>query len=302
MAFCSKCGAQLENGVCPSCGAEKEKAVSEVTGKKNAGDAKSKWKIIAGALIVLVVVIVIFLALFAGGPKKQLKSLVKTINKNSYEIEDYLDSVNKIYSDLVMDAFELVGDFDKDIKEDLDDAIADAFEDVYDSLEKKYGKNVKITYEIEETRKAEEDDLEAYEEALNEIAESIADEELSDADELMDNIEDLMDDYKYYIGDSLDDIVTKKNVKKIVKLMESIEKDFGKAKVTAGYIYTIDVRIEGKNDHDKLKDLDIIVLKIDGKWGIEITSLMRFVDDVIDFDAEKIAKKVVTSVVTDMIK
>lgn len=41
MAFCSKCGARLENGVCPSCGAEKEMAVSAVTGKKNAGDAKS---------------------------------------------------------------------------------------------------------------------------------------------------------------------------------------------------------------------------------------------------------------------
>lgn len=304
MAFCSKCGAQLENGVCPSCGAGKEKTAAKrhTTDNKQSDGKKGIRNLIPviGVAAAAIVVIVLLVSVLGGGARKPIKSLVKAMNKASYELEDYVGATNKLYSDLVFDALDLVGSIDKDIREDLDEAIADTFEDAYDDFVDYFGEDVKITYEIEDEEEIDEEELEAIEEALIELSEKIADEELSDADELMDKLEALMG--MYGMEDALEDIVTKKNVKKVAKLLKSVEKSFGKAKVSEGYIITVDVEIEGEDNDEKLKDLTLTVLKINGKWGIEPSSLMSFIDDIIDLNVEDVAQDVAMSIMSDLVK
>jgi len=305
MAFCSKCGAQLEDGntVCPSCGNGKEKAAEQQSAKNNqSGDKNGIKNLIPfiGIAAAVIVVIIILVNVLGGGAKKPIKSLVKTMNNASYELEDYMDSTNRLFSDLVMDAFDLVGDIDKGIKKDLEKAIMDTLEDTYDELEDKYGKNIKITYEIEDEEEIDKEELEVLEEGFATISEVIEDEELSDADELMDMVEDLLG--TNHMEDALDDIVTKKNVKKVAKFLKSVEKDFGKASVDAGYVITLDVEIGGKEADDKFKDLTLNVLKINGKWGIEPSSLLEFMDTVIGLDIEDVAEDVAYSILADMME
>ena len=132
MAFCSKCGAQLENGVCPSCGAGKEKTVAQPAADNKQPEGKkgsNKLIPVIGVAAVVIVVIVLLVSVLGGGAKKPLKSLVKAMNNASCNFEDYVDATNKLYADIVYDAFDLVGDIDKDIKEDLDEAIVENLED-----------------------------------------------------------------------------------------------------------------------------------------------------------------------------
>ena len=306
MAFCSKCGAQLEDNVtfCPACGAGKEKtaATQPAADNKQSDGKKGSNKLIPviGVAVVAVVVIVLLVSVLGGGAKKPLKSLVKAMNSASCDFEDYVDATNMLYADIVYDAFDLVGDIDKDIKEDLDEAIVENLEDAYDEFVDYFGKDVKITYEIEDEEEIDKEDLEAIEEALIEVSEQIADEELSDADELMDKLEELLKMYR--MEDALEDIATEKNVKKVAKLLKSVEKNFGKAKVSAGYVITVDVEIEGKENDEKLKDLTLTVLKINGKWGIEPSSLMNFIDNIIEFNVEDVAQDVAMSIVSDLMK
>ncbi len=305
MSFCSKCGTQMKDNAsfCPSCGAAVVNGKAAL--KSTAGNGKQprgkvsdkKIAIIACTLVVVVLVIFLLVKLF-GGYKRPIRLLVKAMNDASCELEDYTDSTNKVFANLIDDALDLVDDIDDDIKDDLDDALEDTFEDAYDNLEYAYGKKIKITYEIEDEEKIGKEELKGFEDNLSEISKVIADEELSDADELMDMVEGVLN--MYGMEDAFEDIVTKKNIKKVAKFLKSVEKEFGKVDVDAGYIITLDVEVKGRDGDEKFRDVTLMVLKVNGKWGIEPSSLLNFMDTVIGLDAEDVAEDILYSVVADM--
>jgi len=291
MAFCSKCGTQLGDNetVCPSCGTASGKApktsneskapkTSKVTDVIKSKMSPQNIGIIAVA-VVAIIVIVLFAKLLSGGPKKPIKTAVKVMKSESCDLEDYLEPMDKLYSGLIEDAFDLVDDIDGDVKDELDDVISEMLEDVYKDLEKTYGKDIKITYDITDKEKVDKETLKEVEKNYKELAESIDKNGLSDADELWEQVDALVKSSG--MEELLGDYITKKNIKKVAKFFKGVEKDFEDANVSKGYFFTMDVTIKGDDKKEEIKDIQLAVLKVNGKWGMDSSSYMRILDEII---------------------
>ena len=283
MAFCSKCGAKLEDGTkfCATCGAvqdvqetaapaqEAPEAAPTAEKKPVKVDNKMVGLIAMGvvAIAAIVLICVIGSALFGGGYKKPLKTLKKAVNSQSTDVDDVLDVLPKFVGNAYDDALGLVKDIDKDMVKDVEDGIADALEGMYDGLEETYGKNVKVSYEIKDKEKLDKDDCEDIAEAYSSIVETVEDTigiDLTDTKDL----EDMVDEYE----DELEDMdVSSKQIKKAIKLVSGLAKDLSDIKISKGYILEVELEIEGKDD-DASMDVEVCVVKMNGRWCIDILS------------------------------
>ncbi len=283
MAFCSKCGAKLEDGTkfCGTCGAvqdgqeaapaqEAPAAATPVAEKKPVKvDNKMVGLIAMGviAIAAIVLICVIGSALFGGGYKKPLKTLKKAINSQSTDVDDILDVLPKFVGNAYDDALALVKDIDKDMVKELEEGIADGLEEMYDGLEDTYGKKVKVSYEIKDKEKLDKDDCEDIADAYASIVEAVEDTigiDLTDTKDL----EDMVDEFE----DELEDMdVSSKQIKKAIKLISGLANDLSDIKISKGYILEVEINIEGKDD-DSSADLEVCVVKMNGKWCIDILS------------------------------
>lgn len=195
--FCVTCGATVElaapeQSEAPAVAAEPEKNESskiEVDAVKNQlietlkpvtnffkniwANKKLRLGIIIGVALILVVGIV-GQVLELTGYKSALNNYVDVMNGDAKKIEKMMPAEYWEYSD-------------DELKKDLDDYIDD-FEDMYDDLldelEDEYGKNVKITYTIEEAKKMDKDDVEDLAEALADQYSFIDDDDVKEAYEV----------------------------------------------------------------------------------------------------------------------
>lgn len=180
--FCGQCGAQLNDNAtfCTNCGAgitpqqaAAQQTSSPVSGFQQAAqninmsaikDAVSVESIknlrskpnkltiaVLGVLLVLVIVLIIIIcAIFGGGSyKTPLNNIVKVYNKGDGDaLEDlmppYYDDISEALGDL-MDV-----DFDEEAQ------------DIRDEFEDEFGEDAKISYEIIDKEKLDDDELDDY--------------------------------------------------------------------------------------------------------------------------------------------
>lgn len=295
MAFCQKCGAKLEDGTkfCEICGAEQE--VSEAAAPAQAAPAAEKKPakldnkmvglIAMGviAVVAIVLICVIGSALFGGGYKKPLKTIKKAFNAQSTDVEDYIDALPKFVGAAYDDGMDLVKSIDKKSEKEIKSFIEDALKDFYGDTKDSLGKNVKLSYEITDKEKLDKDDREEIEEAyasIIDIIEKEIDVDITDKKEL----EELVEDYEDYIEDYFD--ISSKQIDKAIKLVTNLAGDIEDVKVSKGYILELELTVEGKKD-DMSMDIDVYVVKMNGKWCIEPLStaadfFKEDIEDVID--------------------
>lgn len=277
MAFCQKCGAKLEDGTkfCEICGAEQEVQEAAAPAKEAPATEKKPAKLdnkmvglIAMGVIAVVAVVLICVigsALFGGGYKKPLKTIKKAFNAQSTDLEDYIDALPKFVGAAYDDGMDLVKSIDKKYEKEIKSFIEDALEEVYDDAKDSLGKNVKLSYEITDKKKLDKDDREEIEEAYTSIIDAIEDEtdvDITDKKEL----EELVEDYEDYIEDYFD--ISSKQIDKAIKLITNLAGDIEDVKVSKGYILEVELTFEGKKD-DMSMDIDVYVVKMNGKWCIE---------------------------------
>jgi len=182
------------------------------------------------------------------------------------DIEDYIKVLPKFADETYEDVMALVKDIDKDAAKELDDSFEEDLEAYYEGLENKYGKNVEVSYKITDKEKLDKDDCEDIKEAYESIVESIEKTlgvEFTDKDD-MEKIIDNIDE------DALED-VSAKQVEKAIKLISGFASELEDMKISKGYILTVDVTVEGK-DSDNTDEYDIYVVKVNGKWCVELLS------------------------------
>lgn len=153
--FCENCGAEMEDSeiVCKHCGPQapaEEPVVTDTTVNKGANKNDNTKNIVVIAVVAAVVIalIVLLSSVLGGGYKKPVKNFFKGMEKADAE--------------MYMSAFPEFMDYDYD-KDDM--------EDMLDMLEDEYGKNIKISYKIEEKEKIDKEDLEYVQEYIEEVYE-----------------------------------------------------------------------------------------------------------------------------------
>ena len=67
--------------------------------------------------------------------------------------------------------------------------------------------------------------------------------------------------------------MTVKELNACAERLEKLGNKLEKAKVTKGYELTVTVNIEGKDEDDEYEDLILRVIKVNGDWMIDFTSL-----------------------------
>lgn len=236
--------------------------------KRNSG----KMIGIIACLLAAVVIIVILRACFGGKPTTPLNNIQKIINKQETDITKIVDAttpgfVSDAYKDMLK-VLEGNKEYKKTVKEILKnsgDQIDDLWSYSFDDLEDEYGKNVKISYKVKKKEKLTKDEKKSISEGYAAFADLSSG--VTDCIENLDKCTELSD----------------KEINKLVKIVENLEKKLEKIKVTDGYLMTVDLIAKGKDDDDSEK-VDIVVIKVDGDWTIDYLSTYLINDSDYDLD------------------
>lgn len=262
MKYCSQCGTQMEDDdlFCPLCGTRQE-PVEDTAGYNNYNMAeppkKSKAPVIIACAILVFVLAVAFVIIgtsLIGSYKSPMGTVRNAFNSHSDNVGDYLSAMPKLYSDIYKDGMKLAEDINKGISEKTKEKIKEVLDEQYEDIEDYYGKNAKLTYEIKEKEKMDKKELSEIQEFYVSLGELVDKYSLNDEDT--------------YSG-MLYAFTSKEQRGKIAAFAESTMKKLKKVKVTDGYILTLDLKIKGKEGEDEAEDVEVCVVKMDGKWCIE---------------------------------
>lgn len=226
--------------------------------------------IVAGVLAVIALILVISIvgALFGGGYKKPLKVITKAFNKQSEDVGDYLAALPKVVKSAYKDGISLIGNLDKDAKKTAEKEIKSAVKEFYGNIEDEVGKKAKMSYKITDKEKMSKSDLKDIKKAYASIADMIDSLSLTDPDT-----------YEDIFGKTF----KSKDYKNIASFAKDVMKDMEKVKVSGGYILTLDLKIEGKDDELEEEDVKVCVVKMNGKWCIEpLSTMAEYLGDDID--------------------
>ncbi len=151
--YCGKCGTQIEDNAifCPNCG---EKTTNNSLQKQSKVNVKKIALPIAAIAIVLLIVALV-VSLFSGvGYKKTLDNFYKAHENNDAEL-----MYNSVVAQYCIDYIEK-GSGDPYAMEMIEDSLEDNIDD-WDC-----GENIKITYKIENERRATKEQLEDLEDNI----------------------------------------------------------------------------------------------------------------------------------------
>ena len=220
------------------------------------------WKKIAIILVALalvaVLVIVLINVIFGSSKNDPIKYMEKY--DNAKEV-DMIKLVSEAYNGVdggnmakIMKIMAKSDDF-KEIVEDFEEGWKEDYEDKVDE----YGKNFKITYkndkEMEE--KLDRDELKDYKANIKSMGESI----LDMVDEFKEMDKDEQKDAAEEMGLSYSDL------KDMVEYMEALGRELKSVTVDDGYVLEVIKKTTGKElDEPEEDEVDITVLKINGKW------------------------------------
>lgn len=202
----------------------------------------TKYAVIGGmAVVALIVIIVIFNALFGSSYKTPIKKSMALINKHAENNLDYSK-----YSNL-----KSMYEYQK-LNEEIMDGDDDEYEEYIDELADEFGDNFKVKYKIAKAKKLDKDDLEDLADDIEEYYEELADE----SDDTLDTLEEVWDE----------EDVSSKDQKKLEKAYKKYIKECGKLKITAAYEVKLECKIKGSEDSAEFKLKDVIIIKVNGEW------------------------------------
>ena len=287
MKFCNHCGVRMEDDdlFCPSCGTKQESVepVQEVNIQEPVQSSATEYNaysvpepekktkapiyIVCGALILILAVAFIFIGKsMISTYNSPIKNAQKAFNSRSDNIEDYFSALPKLYTDIYKDGMKLAMDINEGITDNARDKLEDTIEEQYKELEDIYGKNAKLTYDIKDKEKMKSSELSKIEDFYVSIGELIDKYSLAD--------EDTYSRMAY-------GMISKKQSRKIAEFAGSTMKKLKKVKVTDGYVLTIDIKIKGREDEYEEEDVEVCVVKMDGKWCIEpLATYTHYVGDI----------------------
>ncbi len=201
-----------------------------------------KYGIIAACVVVvLIIVIALFNAIFGSSYKTPIKKTMELVNIKTEEAIEYrkYSSLDTQY-ELAKLHLEVIGDD------------GHTYEDYIDALKEEFGSNYKVKYKITDADKLSSKKLENLAEELADIYE----EEADDSEEILDDYEDLWDD----------EDVSSKDQKKLTKAFNKYIKECEKVKLTVAYKVDLECTIKGSDGKEEFEIENIVIAKVNGEW------------------------------------
>ena len=270
MHFCVNCGRQLRDGDTCTCQQPKtadknvwEQAKNTFDGRKVQKMFRKYWPFIAGGAAVIILVIVLCCTLGGSTYKTPVEGLVKTfINQET----DLVKIARRLLPDFVEGDVYRIYDKVKDSGdvEDMLDDLEDDLKSMYDYLEDYYGRGMTVACEITDKDELSKRELKSAQGAISDLYSDYL-------EDVIDEWEDMDDDEREDAADDAD--LSVKDMDACVKALEKLGKKLEKVKVSKGYELTVTVSIEGKDEDDEYEDLALRVIKVNGDWMIDFTSL-----------------------------
>lgn len=229
--------------------------------------------VIGLAAVVILAILFLKSCFFGSTYKTPIDDILKIVNKKQTNIDKIADAVvpamlSDTYEEMV-DILKSNKEYKKDFKKlydkTLPDAIEDAYDGFYDNLEDQYGKNIKLSYKIKDKEKLDKDERKAIASAYSSFA--VLSSGITDCIEALENCTEFKD----------------KELKKLVKQVESLEKKLDKFKVSSGYVLDVEFTIKGKKDENS-HNMDIVVIKANGDWMIDYLSTAMVNSGAYDLD------------------
>ena len=212
--------------------------------------------IIAGisALMFLGLLVVICVIIGSGkGYEKPIKNMVKVMNSRTTDVDKYIDELLPGFiSDAYHDAVPILKEWDE--FEDALDEGKDYFEEGYEDLSDAYGKKWKVTYKILDKEQLDKKELKEIKSKYKDLK----------------YVVNMLDEGSE-IYEILDEELKSKTMDKYDKLLSSFKKDLKNIEITDGYVLDVELTVEGEDDFDD-SEATIYVIKLNGKWVIDITS------------------------------
>ncbi len=292
--ICKQCGQEIKQGerFCASCGAMVETTdvkESVALAKKPVNVAKIVG--IASVAVVALLVVLLLSMAFGSSYDEPIDNIVEVLNDQETDIDKIAKSLlpgktADAYTKMmkVLEGSDAYGDDIKDIKDELPDVMTDLYEDLYDLLEDEYGKKPKFKYEIKDKEKIDKDDREEISDAYKDLAD-IAPGIIS----CVKSLEECTD---------LED----KEIDELVEIIEDLEEEFSELKVSSGYILELEVYIEGKDDKSDEEDIDIVVIKANGDWMLDILSTTAINSDMDIDEVTDLVKELEVDEMSDQLK
>lgn len=269
--FCPNCGTELpdDSVFCGTCGerVDEEGGVQQPSGdgiqqvftssQEPVPEKKKNVKLIGGiaaGAVALIVIITVLVKVFGGGSyTKPMDQVCKLVNSRDTKIEKYVSAVSPKF---MINAYNNGVSLMKEV-EGFDEAMDEAKEvlsDGFDEIKDMYGKDFKVKYEVLDKDKMSKSDLKKVKSSYK---------------DLRSYLELVQEDGRFY--SDIEDELDSATLKKFNKLVDQLSDDLKDIEVTEGYTLEVNFSIEGKDDDDD-QDLTFNVIKVNGKWCIDLTS------------------------------
>lgn len=214
------------------------------------------------AAIIAIVAVFVVIGACTNNYKTPIKTLQKFDNKKTYY--DMYDRQIALANGFCEKEYKAIAKLYKST-DDYKDELADDKEDFKDTiadLKEEYGSNYKYKYKVIEKEKLDKDELKDIRDDYRDMADSLADQLEEYKDFESEDWEDMADSMGFD-GD-------KSKAKKYVSILKDMRKEYKGAKVTAGYVLTVEITLSGSElDEDEVVEKEYTVIKVNGRWIIK---------------------------------
>lgn len=216
-----------------------------------------------GAIVLAAIIAIVAVFVVIGALSNNYKTPIKTMQKFANQ---------KSYYDMYDRQIALANGFcEKEIKaiaklykstDDYKDELADAKEDFKDAIEERkeeLGKNYKVKYKVIEKEKLDKDELKDIRDNYRDQADALENQ--------LEEYEDFESEDWEDMADSMGFDGDKSKAKKYVSILKDLRKEYKGAKVTAGYVLTVEITTTGSElDEPIVEEDEITVVKVNGRW------------------------------------
>lgn len=211
---------------------------------------------IAGIAALIVIIIIVVSVVSGNGYKKPLDNICEVFNDGETDVNNIAEAfLPGFAADAFNDAYAIIKKSDD--FEDAEESIDEYIESIYDDLEDIYGDDISVTYEIKDSERLDDDDLEDITEALEAMYESSLEDILDDLDD-MDN-----DDWEE-VADNLS--IKTSQAKKLGEILTDLIKEFKNPDVSDGYLLKVRIKVKGDDDKNDPDKIEVAVIKLNGDW------------------------------------
>ena len=240
-------------------------------GEKKKSGAGKWFAIIGFALVASVLVIILLVNLLGSSYRTPVKKLVKALNAQSTDAEDYLalypKAVLTLYKDsrkTAKEGYTLIGQTDTAALFDKD-AVGATMNEIFDGFEKKVGKNLKFSYTINgDPTQLSVTELASIAQSYASFAGNIK----NQANNLKDKLQPIITNTGAKIKDANE---YSEKVEAVINKAYKAILEINAANITDGYKVPVRLTYSGSNDED-YSDFTMRVIKVNGKWVLDLTA------------------------------